>query len=94
MISSIRGNRTDMGVQVPSDTLNPHERPFTGMLDHHPGSASGRRGCSISRFLLGGPPLTGPVLALVGDDDRCRVAVTGAKGAVARVISQDGARGA
>ena len=28
-----------------SDTLNPHERPFTGMPDRHPRSASGRGGC-------------------------------------------------
>ena len=28
--------------------LNPHERPFTGMLDRHPRSASGRGRCSLS----------------------------------------------
>jgi hypothetical protein len=28
-----------------SDTLNPHERPFTGMLYRYPRSASGRSGC-------------------------------------------------
>ncbi len=29
-----------MGVQVPSDTLNPHESPFACMRDCHPGAAS------------------------------------------------------
>ena len=56
--SPFRGCTTTTGVQV-SDTLNPHERPFTGMLDRHPRSASGRGGCSLSRFSLGGPPFPG-----------------------------------
>jgi len=45
--SPIRGCTTSVGVQV-SDTSNPHERPFTGMLDRHPRSACGRGGCSVS----------------------------------------------
>jgi M6 family metalloprotease-like protein len=36
--------------------LNPHERPFTGVLGRHPRSASGRGRCFISFFSLGGPP--------------------------------------
>src|SRR5580704_15851134 len=44
-----------LSIQV-SDTSNPHERPFTGMLGRHPRSASGRGGCSLSCFSLGGPP--------------------------------------
>jgi hypothetical protein len=34
----------------PSDTSNPHERPFTGRLGRHPRLTSGRGGCSVSRF--------------------------------------------
>ena len=41
-------------VQSDSDTLNPHELPFAGMLDRHQRSASGRSGCSVSPFLLDG----------------------------------------
>jgi hypothetical protein len=40
MISRIRGDFTGFR----SDTLKPHERPFTGMLGRHPRSASGRGG--------------------------------------------------
>ena len=41
----------------PSDTLNPHERPVTGMLDRHPRPASGRSGCFIVvSFLVVLPP--------------------------------------
>jgi hypothetical protein len=54
-ISPNWGNFPRFRVQV-SDTSNPHERPFTGMLDRHPRSASGRGGCSISCFSLGGLP--------------------------------------
>ena len=86
--SPVWGCTTTSGDQV-SDTLNPHERPFTGMLDRHPRPASGRGGCfSSSVSVLGGPPLTGPVLVVFGDDDRWRVAVTGAHGLLVRVIGQ------
>ena len=37
------------GCSSPSDKLNPHERPFTGTLDRHPRSASGRGGCFVFR---------------------------------------------
>jgi hypothetical protein len=37
----------------PSDTLNPHELPFAGMLDCHPCSASGGGGCSLPLSLGG-----------------------------------------
>ena len=47
--AQIQGNLTAVGVQV-SDTLKPHERPFTGMLDRHPSSASGRGECSLLAF--------------------------------------------
>jgi hypothetical protein len=40
-----------------SDPLNSHERPFAGMLYRHPRSASGRGGCSVSFFSLGGEHL-------------------------------------
>ena len=53
--SPVWGCTTTSGVQV-SDTLNPHERPFTGMLYRHLRSASGRRRWSLSFFSLGGPP--------------------------------------
>src|SRR6266487_6451527 len=82
----------------PSDTLNPHERPFAGMLDRHPRSASGRGGCSLSPLFLGGPPL--PVLARVivsgvlADDDRRRVVSAGVQGPAIRVIGEDDAIGA
>ena len=46
--------------------LNPHERPFTGMLDLHPRSASGRSGCSVCFFWLGGPPLPGSGVGVSG----------------------------
>jgi hypothetical protein len=49
----------------PSDTLKPHERPFTGMFDRHPRSASGRGGCSVS-FWLGVPPLPGSGVGVSG----------------------------
>src|ERR1700730_1617039 len=58
--SPVWGCTTTGGDQV-SDTLNPHERPFTGMLERHPRSASGRGRCSISRLSLDDPPF--PVLA-------------------------------
>ena len=77
------------GSSPPSDTSNPHERPFTGMLDRHPRPASGRGGCFSSLFRLGGPPLPGPVLVVFGDDDRWRVAATGTHGLLIRVIGQD-----
>jgi hypothetical protein len=64
--SPIRGCTTTTGDQVPSDTLNPHERPFTGMLDFHPRSASGRSGCSVGFFWLGGPPLPGSGVGVSG----------------------------
>ena len=41
-------------VQSVSDTLNPHKRPFPGMLDRHPRLASGRSGCFLSLLLAGG----------------------------------------
>jgi hypothetical protein len=49
-------DRGPMPGKSPSDTLNPHERPFADMLDRHPRSAYGRRGCLVSFFSLGGPP--------------------------------------
>jgi hypothetical protein len=56
MISPIRGNRTDMGVQVPSDTVIPYIRPFLGTLDRHPRAGCRQRqaigvSCSLS-FLV------------------------------------------
>jgi hypothetical protein len=96
MISPIRGNRTEMGVQV-SDTLKPHERPFAGMLDRHPNSASGRGECSLLAS-LGGPPF--PAVARVSasgirtDDDRRRLVIPGAERPVVRVIGEDNAVGA
>ena len=55
MISSI-GEISRERVFKSSDTLNPHERPFTGMLDCHPRPASGRGGCFLVFLLLDGPP--------------------------------------
>ena len=48
--SAESGKMRDFACSSPSDTVNPHERPFTGMLDCHPRSASGRGGCSFPRF--------------------------------------------
>ena len=48
--SPVWGCTTTSGDQVPSDTSNLHERPFTGMLNRHPRSASGRGGCSLAAF--------------------------------------------
>ena len=87
------GDFTTLGTN-PSDTLNPHERPFTGMLGRHPRSASGRGGCSLSSFSLGGPPFLVPVSAVLADDDGRRVVVTGTQGPAIRVVSQDDAVGA
>ena len=90
------GNFPSMGVQV-SDTLNPHERPFTGMLGRYPRSASGRGGCSFP-LPLGSPPF--PVLARVSfsggraDGDRRRVVTAGAQGLAGRFVGEDGAVGA
>ena len=94
-----------VGMGVPgnsvSDTLKPHERPFTGMLYRHPRSASGRGRCSLSLslcFSLGGPPLS--VLARVGaygvlaDDGRRRVVAVGVQGPAIRIVSEDDAIGA
>src|SRR5690349_20311709 len=84
MISPIRGNLTGFRVQVPSDTLNPHERPFTGMLDRHPCLASGRGRCFLSSLSLGGPPFSVLARVSVGgvlaDDDRRRVVAAGVQG--------------
>jgi hypothetical protein len=41
---ALRLGRPSPGFKSPSDTLNPHERPFTGMLHRRPRSASGRGG--------------------------------------------------
>jgi hypothetical protein len=94
--SPIRGCTTSEGVQV-SDTLNPHERPFTGMLDRHPRQASGRDGCSFS-FPLGGPPFLVLARVSVGgvraDGDRRRVVTAGTERPACRVVGQDGAAGA
>ena len=92
-----------VGMYVPgdsvsvSDTLKPHERPFTGMLYRHPRSASGRGRCSLSSLFLGGPPLS--VLARVSvsgvlaDDDRRRVVAAGVQGPAIRIVSEDDAIG-
>jgi hypothetical protein len=42
--AQIQGNLTDFRVQVPSDTLNPHDFWFPGMRDRHPGA-----GCRLCR---------------------------------------------
>jgi len=85
--SPVWGCTTTSGDRV-SDTLNPHERPFTGMLDCHPRSASGLGRCSVFSLSLGGPPLC--VLARVSvsgvlaDDDRRRVVAAGVQGPAIR----------
>jgi hypothetical protein len=76
--------------RFPSDMLNPHERPFTGMLYRHPRSASGRSGCSLFFFSLGGPPFLVPVSVALADG-HCCIVVTGAQGSVVRVIGEDDA---
>ena len=86
----------------PSDTLNPHERPFTGMLDRHPPSASGYGGCFL--FALTAGPVSflsrslgrGLLAALAdGDGDGGIVpGADGADGAGVRVVGEHGARGA
>jgi len=80
-----------------SDTLNPHERPFAGMLDRHPRSASGRGECSLLAF----PRQSSfPAVARVSasgirtDDDRRRVVTSGAERPVVRVIGEDNVIGA
>jgi hypothetical protein len=45
----------EYGFKSPSDTLNPHERPVTGMLDRHPRPASGRGGWFCDRLVPGRP---------------------------------------
>jgi len=52
MISPIRGNRTGFRVQV-SDTLNPHEWPFTGMLDRHRAQPPAAAGALFFLLLAG-----------------------------------------
>jgi hypothetical protein len=89
-ISPLWGWITRLSVQV-SDTLNPHERPFTGMLDRHPRPASGCGGCSVPRFCLGGPLLAGLVRTVFGNSDRWRAWVAGAQGLVVRVVGQHSA---
>jgi ABC-type multidrug transport system fused ATPase/permease subunit len=78
-----------------SDTANPHELPFPGMLDRHPGPASGRGGCCV--FRLGGPSFLRILVwraksAIVagGDGD----VVLAAESLLVRVVGEDDARGA
>ena len=95
MISLIRGDRTGFRVQVPSDTLNPHNFRFPGMADRHPRSASGRDGCFL--FPLGAGRVSFPLVSLSAvfpDGDGQRVVAAGAQGPVARVVGEDDARGA
>src|SRR4029077_7242958 len=82
----------------PSDTLKPHERPFTGMLDRHPHSASGRDGCSLVLLLPGRSSFglfwrkwTSVVPA---DGDGWRVVTADAQGLADRVVGKYGAAGA
>ena len=71
----------------PSDTLNPHELPFVGMRDRHPGPASGRIGCF---GLLLVPPFpgccSGGWSAVAADGDRDGVAAASADGLRVRVV--------
>ena len=46
--SPIRDVPPRAGTESPSDTLKPQERPFAGILERHPRSASDRGGCSLS----------------------------------------------
>jgi hypothetical protein len=67
------------------------------MLERHPRSASGRSGCSLSRFSLGDPPF--PVLARAGisgarANDGRRVLTAGAQGPGIGVVGEDDAAGA
>jgi len=91
----------------PSDTLDPHERPFTGMLHRHPRSASGRGRCFLSSLFprrssslcLGASEcqfvLTRvSVSGVLADDDRRRVVAAGVQGPAIRVVSEDDAIGA
>ena len=76
-----------------SDTLKPHELPFTGMLDRHPRSASGRGGCFISRLSCLGLLFVVPVWVsvVVADGDGRQVAVTDVQGPAVRVVGDDDA---
>ncbi len=86
------------GFKSPSDTLNPHGRPFAGMLDRHPRLASGHGGCSILAF-LGGPPylvlawVTVSCIRAYGERRRL-VTPAGAQGPAIRVVGEDHAVGA
>jgi hypothetical protein len=82
------------GPSPPSDTLNPHERPFTGMLHRHPCSATGRDGCFLFSFSLGGPPFLARLSVVVADHDGQCVVTAGAQGPANRVVGEDGAVGA
>jgi len=69
------GDFTTLGKN--SDTLNPHEQPFTGMLYRHSRLASGRTGCSLSSSRWTGL-LSLVTVSVVLADGHCRVVVTGA----------------
>jgi hypothetical protein len=72
----------------------PWLRPFAGMLDRHPRSASRRSACFSLALSLGSPPFLAPLSVVLADDDGQRVVTVGAQGPVLRVVGEDHAVGA
>jgi hypothetical protein len=85
MISPIREISRSCGFKSPSDTLNPYELAFPGMLGRHPRPASGRGGRSVSWFSYTGLlSLIASVSAALADGDGRRVLAGYVQGPVVR----------